>query len=125
MLEDIPVGSPKWWLRRLDEERTLRAAEMQAYRDLVDDIHPQVESAETSQKFSRMAGLATTNLTGLAVEATAERMSVEGIRIGDDDQALCRLKEEALLLMLPFFDARENPRGKAFRLIGLRAEKLS
>jgi len=25
---------------------------------------------------------------------------------------------------LPFFDARENPRGKAFRLIGLRVEKL-
>jgi hypothetical protein len=80
-------GTPKWWLRRLDEERTLRASDMQAYRDLVDDVHPQVESAETSQKFVRMAGLATTNLTGLAVEATAERMSVEGIRIGDEPEA--------------------------------------
>ena len=48
----------------------------------------------------------------------------EGIRIDDDDQAVRRLKEEALSLMLPFFDARENPRGKAFRLIGLRVEKL-
>jgi DNA polymerase IV (DinB-like DNA polymerase) len=48
----------------------------------------------------------------------------EGIRIDDDDQALRRLKEEALSLMLPFFDSRENPRGKAFRLIGLRVEKL-
>ena len=47
----------------------------------------------------------------------------EGIRI-DDDDALRRLKEEALSLILPFFDARENPRGKAFRLIGLRVEKL-
>ena len=28
------------------------------------------------------------------------------------------------MLLLPFFDARENPREKAFRLIGLRAEKL-
>jgi DNA polymerase IV (archaeal DinB-like DNA polymerase) len=49
----------------------------------------------------------------------------ESIRIGDEDHALRRLKEEALSLMLPFFDARENPRGKAFRLIGLRVEKLS
>ena len=48
----------------------------------------------------------------------------DGIRIDDDDHALRRLKEEALSLILPFFDARENPRGKAFRLIGLRVEKL-
>ena len=47
----------------------------------------------------------------------------EGIR-ADDRQALQRLKEEASALMQPFFDARENPRGKAFRLIGLRVEKL-
>lgn len=49
----------------------------------------------------------------------------EGIRISEEDHALRRLKEEALSLMLPFFDARENPRGKPFRLIGLRVEKLS
>ena len=87
MVDEAPVGSPKWWLRRLDEERTLRASEMQAYRDLVDGVHALPESAETSKKFKRMAGLATTNLTGLAVEATAERMSVEGIRIGDEPEA--------------------------------------
>ena len=46
-----------------------------------------------------------------------------GIRI-DDEDALGRLKEEASSLILPFFDPRENPRGKAFRLIGLRVEKL-
>jgi hypothetical protein len=87
MLEDAPVGSPKWWLRRLDEERTRRAEVYAAYRELVDDVHPLPESAETSQKFSRMAGLATTNLIGLAAEATAERISVEGIRIGDEPEA--------------------------------------
>jgi DNA polymerase-4 len=27
-------------------------------------------------------------------------------------------------LLLPFFDARENPRGRRIRLIGVRAEKL-
>lgn len=84
MLEDAPVGSPKWWLRRLDEERSRRAEIYDAYRDLVNDVHPLPESAETSQKFARMAGLSTTNLMGLAAEATAERMSVDGIRIGDE-----------------------------------------
>jgi nucleotidyltransferase/DNA polymerase involved in DNA repair len=46
----------------------------------------------------------------------------DGIRI--DDDALRRLQEAALALILPFFDARENPRATTFRLIGLRAEKL-
>ena len=35
-----------------------------------------------------------------------------------------RLKETALALLMPFFDARENPRAKAIRLVGLRVEKL-
>ena len=47
----------------------------------------------------------------------------DSIRISDD-HALGRLKEEAFSLILPFFDARENPHEKAFRLIGLRVEKL-
>jgi hypothetical protein len=44
--------------------------------------------------------------------------------VNSNDQALALLKQEALSLLLPFFDARENPRGKAIRLIGLRLEKL-
>jgi len=87
MLENPPKGSPKWWLKRLDEERNDRARVMQAYRDLVNDEHPVVESQEQSQKFKRMAGLSTTNLMGLAAEATGERMSVEGIRVGDEPDA--------------------------------------
>ena len=47
----------------------------------------------------------------------------EAIRM-DGEQALERLKEEATSLILPFFDRRENPREKPFRLIGLRVEKL-
>lgn len=80
-------GTPKWWLRRLENELIARKPDMQVYRDLVDDNHDEPFSAETSVKFREMAGLATTNLTGLAVEATAERMNVEGIRIGDEPDA--------------------------------------
>jgi DNA polymerase IV (DinB-like DNA polymerase) len=55
---------------------------------------------------------------------TRSRSIKDGIRITENDDALGRLKEEAVSLILPFFDARENPREKAFRLIGLRVEKL-
>lgn len=81
------AGTPAWWLRRLETELGNRAGEMQAYRDLVDDAHVPPDSVETSRKFRRIAGLATTNLTGLAVEATAERIAVEGVRIGDEPDA--------------------------------------
>jgi nucleotidyltransferase/DNA polymerase involved in DNA repair len=47
-----------------------------------------------------------------------------GIRVDNDGEALRLLKQEALTLLSPFLDARENPRGKAIRLIGLRLEKL-
>jgi len=47
-----------------------------------------------------------------------------GIRVDNDGEALRLLKQEALTLLSPFFDAQENLRGKAFRLIGLRLEKL-
>lgn len=87
MLEDAPVGTPKWWLRRLENELIARTPDMTTFRELVDDEHEEPFSLETSAKFREMAGLATTNLTGLAVEATAERMSVEGVRIGDEPDA--------------------------------------
>lgn len=82
-----PPGTPKWWLRVLESELDRRRVVMDDYRALVDDDHDEPESAETSLKFRRMAGMATTNLTGLAVEATAERMSVEGVRIGSEPNA--------------------------------------
>jgi DNA polymerase IV (DinB-like DNA polymerase) len=48
-----------------------------------------------------------------------------GIALGNNGpQALDLLKHQTLALVLPFFDARENPRGKAIRLIGLRLERL-
>jgi DNA polymerase IV (DinB-like DNA polymerase) len=47
-----------------------------------------------------------------------------GITVNSNDQAIELVKQEALSLLQPFFDARENPRGKAVRLIGLRLEKL-
>lgn len=78
------VASPDWWVRRLYRELQDRQSDMQTYRDLVDDAHNPATTAEQSRKFALLAGLSTTNLTGLVVEATAERMEVEGFRFGDD-----------------------------------------
>ena len=47
-----------------------------------------------------------------------------GILLDSNGDALQRIQNKARELLLPFFDARENPRGKAIRLIGLRLEKL-
>jgi DNA polymerase IV (DinB-like DNA polymerase) len=47
-----------------------------------------------------------------------------GILLDGGEQPLAALTQQALSLLLPFFDERENPRQKAFRLIGLRVEKL-
>jgi DNA polymerase-4 len=35
------------------------------------------------------------------------------------------LEETAEMLLVPFFDERENPRGRRIRLIGVRVEKLA
>lgn len=78
------VGSARWWLNRLHSELLGRIPDMEGYRALVDDEHDAPHSSERAQKFQVIAGLSTTNLTGLAVEATAERFTVEGVRVGDD-----------------------------------------
>lgn len=80
-------GTARWWLARLDDELSQRVPQMDAFRALVDDEHELPQMVERSAKFQRMAGLSTTNLTGLAVEATAERMNVEGVRIGNEPNA--------------------------------------
>ena len=46
----------------------------------------------------------------------------DGISV--DDNGSSRRKETASMLILPFFDAGENPQAKAFLLIGLHVEKL-
>jgi hypothetical protein len=86
-VNDAQPGSAKWWLRRLYDEFLARSSSFDTYHDMVEGEHPLPSTTETSLKYIRMAGLATTNLTGLAVEATAERMSIEGIRIGDEPDA--------------------------------------
>jgi nucleotidyltransferase/DNA polymerase involved in DNA repair len=55
---------------------------------------------------------------------TRSRTTKNRILVDSNGDALQLIQQQALDLLLPFFDARENPRGKAIRLIGLRLEKL-
>lgn len=82
MVDVLPL-SPQWWAARLHKELADRQNDMSLFRSLVDDEHAPANTIEKSEKFRRMAGLSTTNLCGLVVEATAERMDVEGFRFGD------------------------------------------
>ena len=73
------------------------------------------------------AGFRTVTLTVRFADfqtSNRSRSLKDGVRLADGDQALAVLKHQALSLLLPFFDQRENPRNKAVRLIGLRVEKL-
>ena len=58
------------------------------------------------------------------VTRNRSRTIKSGIALDSNGHVLQLIQKQALELLLPFFDARENPRGKAIRLIGLRLEKL-
>jgi hypothetical protein len=60
----------------------------------------------------------TVRFTGFVTVSRA-RTGVAGWRSREE------LEAEAVRLLEPLFDARENPKGKKIRLIGVRAEKLS
>jgi hypothetical protein len=59
-------------------------------------------------------------------ETTSRSRTLEReLALAEGGAAVERLKQEALALLLPFLDTRENPEAKAIRLLGLRLEKLS
>lgn len=80
--------SPAWWVGRLHQQMRARQPEIDLCQRYVDGAHddPTVE-ARASRAFRRILGLSKTNLTGLIVEATAERMAVQGFRFGDQPEA--------------------------------------
>lgn len=81
-------GSPSWWLDRLYADLQRRVPEQQLMQRYADGEHdrPSVVQ-EASRTFRRLMGLSVTNLTGLIVEATAERQAVQGFRFGDQPDA--------------------------------------
>ena len=78
-------ASPVEWVERLHGVLRERQPECELFQRYADGAHdyPTVEE-KASRAFRRILGLSITNLSGLIVEATAERMQVQGFRFGDD-----------------------------------------
>jgi nucleotidyltransferase/DNA polymerase involved in DNA repair len=124
-IDDSEVSN-EWTRKSLGEQETFEE-DTRSQSTVTERLDLMAERIVTKLRGKEFKGFRTVTVTvrfGDFQTSNRSRTIKDGIRIADDDHALRRLKEEALSLILPFFDARENPRGKAFRLIGLRVEKL-
>ena len=124
-IDDSPVSN-EWTRKSIGEQETFE--------------HDSRNRALVSQQLDRMAervlaklqrnefsGFRTMTLTVRFSDFDTRNRSrtvKSGIAIDNAGDALQLIKKQALDLLLPFFDARENPRQKPIRLIGLRLEKL-
>jgi DNA polymerase IV (archaeal DinB-like DNA polymerase) len=122
-LDDSEVSN-EWTRKSLGEQETFEE-DTRSQPIVTARLDLMAERIVTKLRGKEFTGFRTVTVTvrfGDFQTSNRSRTRKDGIRI--DNDVLSRLKEEALSLILPFFDARENPRGKAFRLIGLRVEKL-
>ena len=122
-VDDSEVSN-EWTRKSLGEQETFE----QDTHDqplIVERMNAMAERIIAELKAKQFTGFRTLTVTvrfGDFQTSNRSRTLKDGVSI--DENGSSRLKEAALMLLLPFFDARENPRGKAFRLIGLRVEKL-
>ena len=84
----FPVLSPQWWLRRLYGRLVARRAELVFFDDYYTGNHPLPWLApQARDEFRRLVRMTRSNYMGLVVDATAERLQVEGFRFGSDATA--------------------------------------
>ena len=124
-IDDSEVSN-EWTRKSLGEQETFEedTRSQSIVTERLDRMAERIVSKLRGKEFQGFRTVTVTVRFGDFQTSNRSRTIKDGIRIGDDDHALRRLQGEALSLILPFFDARENPREKAFRLIGLRVEKL-
>jgi DNA polymerase IV (DinB-like DNA polymerase) len=122
-VDDSEVSN-EWTRKSLGEQETFEedTRNQSIVTERLDRMAERMIAKLTAKEFKGFRTVTLTVRFGDFQTSNRSRSLKGGIRI--DDDALRRLKEAALSLILPFFDARENPCGKAFRLIGLRVERL-
>jgi hypothetical protein len=82
------VGSPEWWLRRLHAQLVERQPILDYYDAYYRGDHPTPWLAPQAQhEFRRLLSMTRSNLMGLVVDATAERLSLEGFRMPGEEGA--------------------------------------
>jgi hypothetical protein len=76
--------TPAWWATRLHNQLVQRQPHIVKMRRYANGDHdnPSIE-ARASRAFRRIMGLSKTNLSGLIIDATSERMAISGFRFGD------------------------------------------
>jgi DNA polymerase IV (DinB-like DNA polymerase) len=119
-ISDDPVSN-EWEPKSVGEQETFE-------EDTLDPVvvleRAQALANTVFQRFVG-AGFATFRTVTVTVRfvgfVTVSRSRTEKLPLPD----LAALQAEVRQLLQPFFDARENPKGKKIRLIGVRVEKLS
>jgi hypothetical protein len=83
---DLAPLSPEWWIKRLYKQLVDRRDELDFFNDYYSGNHPLPWVAPQARtEFRRIVRMTRSNYMGLVCDATAERLSVEGFRFGDDD----------------------------------------
>jgi hypothetical protein len=82
------VGSPEWWLRRLHKELAGRQESLALFNDYYRGEHPLPWlPSQAHAEFRRILTLTRSNYMGLVVDATAERLALEGFRLPGEEEA--------------------------------------
>jgi DNA polymerase IV (DinB-like DNA polymerase) len=123
---DDSVVSNEWTRKSLGEQETFDQ-DTRSASVVTERLYSMAERIIGKLREKGFSGFRTLTLTVRFADfqtTNRSRSFKNGISVKSNDQAIELLKQEALSLLQPFFDARENPRGKPFRLIGLRLERL-
>ena len=123
---DDSVVSNEWTRKSLGEQETFEQ-DIRNASEVTERLYAMAERIIAKLRKKEFSGFRTVVVTVRFSDFQTSNRShsiKNGITLNKNDQAVELLKQEAVSLLQPFFDARENPRGKAIRLIGLRVEKL-
>ena len=84
--QKLEPESPEWWLERLWTQLQERREYAECMRQYYSGDHPLPMIQEKARSaFQRLLKQSRSNYTGLVVDATAERIQVDGFRFGDED----------------------------------------
>src|SRR4029453_2954135 len=124
-IDDAPVSN-EWTRKSLGEQETFEQ-DTRSPAVVTERLYSMAERIIGKLREKEFSGFRTVTVTVRFSDFQTSNRShsiKNGIRVDNDGEALALLKQEALTLLSPFFDAQENPRGKAIRLLGRRLEKL-
>ncbi len=80
--------SPEWWIARLYRQLIERRDDIEFFNDYYTGNHPlPFVAPQARDEFRRLVRMTRSNVMGLVVDATAERLCVEGFRFGDSADA--------------------------------------